>query len=97
MRDIPDASAENIHPFICDVVGRSATVMADGWKGSNGLSKKKYKHNRIVLSSSKILLTLLCLVSIGLHASLSAGFLVLIRAFYPCTPTVIFGGVYFPI
>ena len=52
MRHIPDASAENLHPFICDVVDRSATVMTDGWKGYNGLSKKKYKHKRIVLSSS---------------------------------------------
>jgi transposase-like protein len=52
MRHIPDASAENLHPFICDVVDRSATVMTDGWKGYNGLSKKKYRHKRTVLSLS---------------------------------------------
>ena len=52
MRHIPDASAENLLPFICDVVDRSATVMTDGWKGYNGLLKKKYRHERKVLSSS---------------------------------------------
>ena len=52
MRHIPDASAESLQPFICDVVDQSATVMTDGWKGYNGLSKKKYRHERTVLSSS---------------------------------------------
>jgi transposase-like protein len=52
MRYIPDASAENLQPFICDVVDQSATIMTDGWKGYNGLSKKKYQHKRTVLSSS---------------------------------------------
>lgn len=52
MRHISDASAANLQPFICDVVDRSATVMTDGWKGYNGLSKKKYRHERTVLSSS---------------------------------------------
>lgn len=52
MRHVPDASAANLLPFICDVVDRSATVMTDGWKGYNGLSKKKYEHERTVLSSS---------------------------------------------
>lgn len=52
MRHIPEASAANLQPFICDVVDRSATVRTDGWKGYNGLSKLKYMHKRIVLSSS---------------------------------------------
>lgn len=52
MRHIPEASAANLQPFICDVVDRSATVRTDGWKGYNGLSKLKYMHERIVLSSS---------------------------------------------
>ena len=39
MRHIPEASAANLQPFICDVVDRSATVRTDGWKGYNGLSK----------------------------------------------------------
>jgi transposase-like protein len=52
MRHIPDASSENLQPFICDVVDRSATVRTDGWKGYNGLSKHKYIHERTVLSSS---------------------------------------------
>ena len=52
MRHIPDASSENLQPFICYVVDRSATVRTDGWKGYNGLSKHKYIHERTVLSSS---------------------------------------------
>lgn len=52
MRHIPDASAESLQPFICDVVDRNATVMTDGWKGYNGLSELKYKHKRTVLSST---------------------------------------------
>ncbi|OPX33021.1 MAG: hypothetical protein B1H11_13250 [Desulfobacteraceae bacterium 4484_190.1] len=39
-------------PFICDVVDRSAVVMTDGWRGCNGLSKKKHMHKRTALSSS---------------------------------------------
>ncbi len=52
IRHIPDASSENLQPFICDVIDMSATVMTDGWKGYDGLSKKKYRHERKVLSSS---------------------------------------------
>jgi transposase-like protein len=52
MRHIPDASSANLQPFICDVVDRSATVRTDGWKGYNGLSKRKYTHERTVLSTS---------------------------------------------
>ena len=52
MRHIPDASSENLQPFICYVVDRSVTVRTDGWKGYNSLSNHKYIHERTVLSSS---------------------------------------------
>lgn len=51
MRHISDASSTSLHPFICDVIDRSATVMTDGWRGYDGLSKIKYRHERKVLSS----------------------------------------------
>ena len=52
MRHVPDASGANLQPFICDVVAQGANVRTDGWTGYNGLSKHRYLHERIVLSSS---------------------------------------------
>lgn len=53
MRHIPEASFENLQPFISDVVAKRATVRTDGWKGYNGLSKHDYGHERTILSSSE--------------------------------------------
>lgn len=52
MRYVPDASAENLQPFICDAVAQRADVRTDGWSGYNGLSKIGYLHERMLLSSS---------------------------------------------
>lgn len=52
MRYVPDASAENLQPFICDAVAQRANVRTDGWSGYNGLSKIGYLHERMLLSSS---------------------------------------------
>lgn len=52
MRHVADASGESLIPFICDVVAPDAVVMTDGWGGYNDVSKKGYKHQKTVISSS---------------------------------------------
>ena len=52
MRYIPDASNSSLRPFVCDMVAPGSTVLTDGWKGYNQLSKCGYTHSKLVLSSS---------------------------------------------
>ena len=52
MRYIPDASDTSLRPFVCDMVAPGSTVLTDGWKGYNQLSKCGYTHSKLVLSSS---------------------------------------------
>lgn len=52
MRQIPDASESSLRPFVCDAVQPGSTVLTDGWRGYNSLSKHGYTHKRTVLSSS---------------------------------------------
>jgi len=52
MRYIPDASDSSLRPFVCDMVAPGSTVLTDGWKGYNQLSKCGYAHSKVVLSSS---------------------------------------------
>lgn len=44
LRHIPNASAENIHPFVIDHIERESIIRTDGWRGYKGLSKYGYKH-----------------------------------------------------
>jgi len=43
MRMIPDASAENLHPFIVDCSEPGSTLHSDGWHGYSGLEKKGFE------------------------------------------------------
>ena len=52
MRQIPDASESSLRPFICDAVAPGSTVLTDGWKGYNSLSRHGYTHKKTILSSS---------------------------------------------
>ena len=52
MRHIPDASGENLVPFVCDVVAPGSTVLTDAWGGYNHLPKHGYTRHRMALSSS---------------------------------------------
>jgi transcription elongation factor Elf1 len=39
MRRIPDVSGSSLVPFVCDVAERGSTILTDGWRGYNQLSK----------------------------------------------------------
>ena len=42
MRVIDSASSENLHGFIEATIEKGSTIVTDGWRGYNGLSKKGY-------------------------------------------------------
>ena len=52
MRWIPDVSSESLVPFVCDVAEKGSEILTDGWQSYNELSKRGYKHDRIVLSDT---------------------------------------------
>jgi len=52
LRHVPDASGENLVPFVCAVVTPGSTVRTDGWGGYNDLRKHWYAHHKTVLSRS---------------------------------------------
>jgi len=52
MRHLPDASGDNLVPFVCDVVTSGATVQTDGWGGYNNLQQNGYVHQKTILSSN---------------------------------------------
>lgn len=52
MRHIPDASGENLMPFVCDVAAPSSVVYTDGWSGYNGLSEHGFTRKITVQSTS---------------------------------------------
>ena len=50
---IPEASTENLLPFVEDNIENGSEVITDGWSGYSFLSKSKdYKHNEKVISGS---------------------------------------------
>jgi len=51
MRHIPDASSENLVPFVREVVAPGSIVCTDGWNGYCGLSQE-YDHRQTILASS---------------------------------------------
>lgn len=51
MRRVEDASADSLHPFVCDSVEPGSVLHTDGWGGYAGLDKKGYKHDVTVLAS----------------------------------------------
>ena len=50
MRRVKDASADSLHPFVCECVTPGSVVHSDGWQGYSGLDKKGYKHQVTVLA-----------------------------------------------
>ena len=51
MRHVPDASAENLLPFVCEMIAPGSIVCTDGWRGYYGLPND-YTHRQTILSSS---------------------------------------------
>ena len=52
MRRIPDASANNLIPFVRDVVASGSEVRTDSWRGYNELEKLGYIHKKVNLSAT---------------------------------------------
>lgn len=52
IRRVPDASAESLTPFVCDVVEKGSTILTDGWSGYNALEKNGYIHEKTIISGS---------------------------------------------
>jgi len=52
MRQIPDASAASLHPFIQEVIEPGSVVHTDGWEGYPGLEELGYGHEVTVLRGS---------------------------------------------
>ena len=53
MRQIPDASAGSLHPFVGDSIAAGSVVHTDGWQGYSGLDTKGYIHEVTVLRGRK--------------------------------------------
>ena len=52
LRQVPDASAASLTPFVQGVVAPGSVVVTDGWSGYNGLAGLGYEHLRRVQSRS---------------------------------------------
>lgn len=52
MRQIPDVSGSSLVPFVCHVAEKGSEILTDGWRGYNKLSKRGYRHDRVVLSDT---------------------------------------------
>jgi transposase-like protein len=53
LRQIPDASAESLHPFILDSVTPGSVIHTDGWPGYSGIETKGYVRQITVLKGKK--------------------------------------------
>ncbi|MGD0632632.1 MAG: IS1595 family transposase [Terracidiphilus sp.] len=53
MRQIPDASAENVVPFVQDSVETGSVIHTDGWVGYLPLGRKGYQHEITFLKGKK--------------------------------------------
>lgn len=53
MRQVADASAASLLPFVCDMVASGSRVHTDGWPGYVRLSKRGYQHERTIQASSE--------------------------------------------
>lgn len=53
LRQIPDASAESLHAFVCESIQPGSVVHTDGWKGYSGLNAKGYLHEVTILKGKK--------------------------------------------
>jgi transposase-like protein len=52
MRRVPNASGASLVSFVRDVVQQGSTVLTDGWRGYNDVSKHGYVHKQVILSAS---------------------------------------------
>ncbi len=53
LRQIPDASAESLHPFVQESIQPGSVVHTDGWSGYSGLDVKGYIHEVTVIKGKK--------------------------------------------
>jgi transposase-like protein len=53
MRQIPDASAESLMPFVQDTVAPGSVIHTDGWLGYLPLERKGYEHEVTFLKGKK--------------------------------------------
>jgi transposase-like protein len=53
MRQIPDASAASLEPFVQESVQSGSVVHTDGWPGYNGAKEKGYVHRVTVIKGSQ--------------------------------------------
>jgi len=53
MRQIPDASAESLMPFVHDTVASGSVIHTDGWLGYLPLERKGYEHEVTFLKGKK--------------------------------------------
>jgi transposase-like protein len=52
MRHVPDASGDNLIPFVADAAESGSTILTDGWGGYNDLPKHGFKREKRILSDS---------------------------------------------
>jgi transposase-like protein len=52
MRQVADASAASLRPFVCDTVAPGSHVHTDGWSGYSRLAQSGYVHERTIMNTS---------------------------------------------
>jgi transposase-like protein len=53
MRQIADASAQSLEPFLLDSIARGSVLHTDGWSGYSGVTAKGYVHGVTIIKRSK--------------------------------------------
>ena len=53
LSQIPDASAESLHAFVCESIQPGSAIHTDGWRGYSGLNAKGYLHEVRVIKGKK--------------------------------------------
>jgi transposase-like protein len=53
MRQIADASAESLEPFLLDSIQPGSVVHTDGWRGYGGVTRKGFVHEVTIIKKSK--------------------------------------------
>jgi transposase-like protein len=53
MRQVADASAASLQPFVVDTIEAGSLVHTDGWEGYRGLKEKGYRHKVTVLRGKR--------------------------------------------
>lgn len=53
LKQIPDASANSLHPFIRETIESGSIVHTDGWDGYNGIESEGFQHKVTILKKHK--------------------------------------------